>query len=57
MSVKSRGAALPGIVFVVCLYILTIVSYIVFRARFFAFCFGLAAILASLALLKAQRST
>jgi hypothetical protein len=52
---QSRKATLPGTIFVVFLYVLTVVSYVVFRAHFFAFCFGLAAVLASVALLKAQR--
>jgi len=52
---KWRKVSLPGAIFVVFLYVLTVVSYVVFRAHFFAFCFGLAAVLASVALLKAQR--
>jgi hypothetical protein len=52
---QSRKFALPGTIFVVFLYVMTVVSYVVFRAHFFAFCFGLAAILTSVVLLKAQR--
>jgi len=46
---------LTGIVFVACLYVLTIVCYVVFRSRFFAFSFGLAAVLATVSLLARQR--
>ena len=53
-TMQSRKATLPGTIFVVFLYVLTVVSYVVFRAHFFAFCFGLAAVLASVVLL-AQR--
>jgi len=51
---QSRKVTLPGTIFVVFLYVLTVISYFVFRAHFFAFCFGLAAVLASVALLKAR---
>ena len=44
---QSRKATLPGTIFVVFLYVLTVVSYVVFRAHFFAFCFGLVAVLAT----------
>jgi hypothetical protein len=46
---------LTGIVFAACLYVLTIVCYVVFRNRFFAFSFGLAAVIATVSLLTRQR--
>ena len=51
----SRKAPLPGIVFVAFLYVLTIFCYAVFRPHFFAFCFGLAAVIATVSLLTGQR--
>jgi hypothetical protein len=45
-----RKPTLAGPLFVACLYDLTIICYVVFRPHFFAFCFGLAAALATVSL-------
>jgi len=55
VNMTPRKAALPGVIFVASLYVLTVICYVGFRAHFFAFCFGLAALLATVSLLTGQR--
>jgi hypothetical protein len=50
-----RKASPTGILFVTLLYVLAIICYVVFRGPFFAFCFGLAAIIATVSRLTGQR--
>lgn len=53
-----KETAILGTLVVVFLYVICIVSYVVFRFRFVSFCFGLAALLATglmVSLVKAQR--
>jgi hypothetical protein len=49
-----QKVTLPGVLFVASLYVLAIICYVIFRFHFFAFCFGLAAILATVSLLTGQ---
>jgi hypothetical protein len=50
-----QNVPLPGVLFVASLYVLAVICYVVFRFHFFAFSFGLAAILATVSFLTGQR--
>ena len=50
-----RKITLGGILFVATLCVSAIICYIAFHSHFFAFCFGLAAVLATISLLTLQR--
>jgi hypothetical protein len=50
-----RKITLPGILFVATLFVLAIICYFSFHSHFFSFCFGLAALLATISLLTRQR--